>query len=550
MERTDELAALRGKVDLALTVALWLHVPLITGVAWLLGNASFVLGGGAAAVAAAITLAGFTWPADTARRIVSGVGLVVMVSLLLAACMGSAWQTDIHMYYFAVLAVLTAYCDRNVVLAAAAVTAVHHLVLNFVAPALLFAGGSSLGRVFLHAGIVVIEAGTLIWLSDYLDRLIAANAANLVEAETARIRIEASGAQETRQRHAAETRRDAMLDLSSRFEASIGTIVESVAAAATRLQSTSQTMATTAEETTQQAHAVASAAEQATWSVQTVASATEELTASIAGISRQATQVSGMIGDSVRQVTMSNQQVKSLTAAADRIGDVVGIISAIAGQTNLLALNATIEAARAGDAGKGFAVVASEVKALANQTAKATQEIGAQIQAIQQATQISAQLIQGITETIEGISETAAAIVAAVTEQGAATQQIATRLPLPGPRRSAQAGCHRRRAGSGARHCLEGADPVVPALSAHDGKGQAEAGRSHRDRTRTGRIRLVHCLHHVRSADQELCRNDCIGRGLPNCCSRPCAASPATEGYGAARRTTSDKPMPRRPRAA
>jgi methyl-accepting chemotaxis protein len=425
VQRTDELARLRGFVDRALTVALWLHVPLIAGVAWFQGSAALVLGGGAAAVAAAVMLAVYSWPAGTARRVAVGAGLVVMVSLLLAATSGGPWQTDIHMYYFATLAVLAAYCDRNVILAGAAVTAVHHLALSFVAPALVFSGGSDLGRVFLHAGILVIEAGVLIWLTDYLARLIAANAVNLVEADAARVKIEtAVAAQEAAQHQAAETRRQTMLDLSTRFEASVGGIVESVAAAAAKLQSTSQAMAATAGETTRQSATVAAASDEATRNVQTVGAAAEELTASIAEITQQITRAGGMIKDSVQQATMSNAQVRGLTEAADKIGDVVRIISGIAGQTNLLALNATIEAARAGDAGKGFAVVASEVKALATQTAHATEEIAAQIKAIQEATQSSARLIQGIAETIGLVERATATIAAAVEEQAAATQEI------------------------------------------------------------------------------------------------------------------------------
>jgi methyl-accepting chemotaxis protein len=155
-----------------------------------------------------------------------------------------------------------------------------------------------------------------------------------------------------------------------------------------------------------------------------VASAAEELSASVGEIGRQVNHAGTIIQEGVRQTIQSNEQVKGLTAAAEKIGDVVKLISDIAGQTNLLALNATIEAARAGDAGKGFAVVASEVKALATQTAKATQEIAAQIKTIQEATQVAAESIQGVTETIGRVSETATAIASAVDEQGAATQEI------------------------------------------------------------------------------------------------------------------------------
>jgi methyl-accepting chemotaxis protein len=230
--------------------------------------------------------------------------------------------------------------------------------------------------------------------------------------------------QEAQKQRTTDERRQMMSDLAAKFEANAGSIVSGIASAATELQSTAQAMAATAEETTRQSTTVAAASEQATQNVQTVAAATEELTASIREISQQVTQAGAMIKNGVQQATKSNEQVQSLTAAAEKIGDVVRIISGIASQTNLLALNATIEAARAGDAGKGFAVVASEVKALANQTAKATGEIAEQIKAIQEATQISAQSIQSVTDIIGKVSETTTAIASAVEEQGAATQEI------------------------------------------------------------------------------------------------------------------------------
>jgi len=238
--------------------------------------------------------------------------------------------------------------------------------------------------------------------------------------ETERLRTE----QEAQKQRAEQERRAEMLDLATKFEASVGGVVDSVASAATEMQATAQSMAATSEQTTRQATTVAAASEQATQNVQTVAASAEELSASIREIGQQVTQASAMIQESVRQATMSNEQVQGLASAAEKIGDVVRIISDIAGQTNLLALNATIEAARAGDAGKGFAVVASEVKTLASQTAKATEEIAAQIKAIQEATQTSARSIQGIAETIGKVNETATAIAAAVEEQGAATQEI------------------------------------------------------------------------------------------------------------------------------
>jgi methyl-accepting chemotaxis protein len=230
---------------------------------------------------------------------------------------------------------------------------------------------------------------------------------------------------EVQRQHTDRERGRVMLELAAKFEATTGSIVGGVTLAATELQSTAQALSRTAEETSRQSTTVAVASEQATDNVQAVATATEELSSSIREIGQQVASSSGMIREAVQQANWSNDQVQGLTVAAEKIGDVVKIISGIAAQTNLLALNATIEAARAGDAGKGFAVVASEVKALANQTAKATEEIDVQIRAIQEATDTSARSIQGIAETIGKVNETATMIASAVDEQGAATQEIA-----------------------------------------------------------------------------------------------------------------------------
>ena len=209
------------------------------------------------------------------------------------------------------------------------------------------------------------------------------------------------------------------------FERNMKQVVDTVAAAATELQSTAKGMETTAHATSQQATTVAAAAEEASSNVQTVASAAEELSSSISEISRQVAQSTHIAGAAVAEVDNANEKVQGLAEAAQKIGEVVALITDIADQTNLLALNATIEAARAGEAGKGFAVVASEVKNLANATAKATEEISAQIGGIQTATQDAVAAIGSIGGTIAKMNEIASAIAAAVEEQGAATQEIA-----------------------------------------------------------------------------------------------------------------------------
>ncbi len=209
------------------------------------------------------------------------------------------------------------------------------------------------------------------------------------------------------------------------FDQAVTGILKTVAAASTELDSTASSMSATAEETNRQAMAVATAAEQASTNVETVASAAEELSSSIAEIGRQVARSTDIAGKAVAEANRTNVTVKGLAEAAQKIGAVVKLINEIASQTNLLALNATIEAARAGEAGRGFAVVASEVKSLANQTARATEEIGAQIGAMQSVTGEAVTAIAGIGAVIGQIDEIATTIASAVEEQGAATQEIA-----------------------------------------------------------------------------------------------------------------------------
>jgi methyl-accepting chemotaxis protein len=208
------------------------------------------------------------------------------------------------------------------------------------------------------------------------------------------------------------------------FESMIGEIVDTVSSASSQLESSAGSLSNTAQRSKELATAVSMASEEASANVQSVASSTEEMASSITEISRQVQESARMAGDAVGQARSTTDRVSELSKAATRIGDVVELINTIAGQTNLLALNATIEAARAGEAGRGFAVVASEVKALAEQTAKATGEIGQQINGIQAATNDSVNAIKEISGTIEKLSEISSTIAAAVEEQGAATQEI------------------------------------------------------------------------------------------------------------------------------
>lgn len=216
----------------------------------------------------------------------------------------------------------------------------------------------------------------------------------------------------------------AIENLTGDFEADAERIITIVSSASTELETTAHNMTASAEETSRQSAAVASASNQASQSVQTVATASEELGASIAEIGRQAMQSARVATRAVEEADRTDDVVRGLSNAALRISEVVNLINEIAGQTNLLALNATIEAARAGEAGKGFAVVAQEVKNLANQTAKATEDISAQIHSVQEETQGAVEAIGTIRGTINEISDIVTTIAAAVEEQNAATQEI------------------------------------------------------------------------------------------------------------------------------
>ncbi len=220
-------------------------------------------------------------------------------------------------------------------------------------------------------------------------------------------------------------KKDMMHNLADDFERSVLGVVETVASAATQLEQTARTMAGTAEATSERSSSVSAAAEEATANVSVVAASAEQMGKSVQEISEQVSQSTQIAGEAVGRAQATNETIESLSRAADKIGEVVNMISDIAEQTNLLALNATIESARAGEAGRGFAVGASEVKSLATQTAKATEDIAVQIQDMQTITTESVDAIASIRKTIDEINAVSVAINAAVEEQSAATQEIA-----------------------------------------------------------------------------------------------------------------------------
>ncbi|MBM3555621.1 MAG: bacteriohemerythrin [Alphaproteobacteria bacterium] len=269
------------------------------------------------------------------------------------------------------------------------------------------------------------DLGTEVPAQDYRNEVGRMATALQVFKDNAQKVEEMRKAQEAAKAQAEADRKAALMKMADAFESQVGGVIGAVTSAATQLQASSNQMASTANQTSSQATTVAAAAEQASGNVQTVAAATEQLSASVSEIGRQVAEAAGIAAQATKDAAATNAKVQELAHSAEKIGDVVRLINDIAGQTNLLALNATIEAARAGEAGKGFAVVASEVKSLANQTAKATEDIGGQIKSIQHATSEAVTAIKGIGATIERINGISSAIAAAVEEQGSATREIA-----------------------------------------------------------------------------------------------------------------------------
>ncbi len=364
-------------------------------------------------------------PAGVATRATVAIAAVAVPSLLVAELAGHPWQIDMHMAFFAVLAVLAVYADWRVIVVATVAIALHHLSLNVILPALVFPGGGDFGRVVLHAVIVLIEAGALIWVTRRIEQVLpAAERAAAEAASQAEAVRHLTAAREEEMRRAEADKVASTRALADSFEAEMGGATAEVAETARSMNGAAETLAEAASVTGGQAASAADAAQRSAMAVQSAAAAVEEMTASIAEITRRVAEAAQVSGDAARQAEAVEATVANLGEAGRRIGSVAGMIGGVAGQTNLLALNATIEAARAGEAGKGFAVVAGEVKNLAAQTAKATEEIAREIAAMQAATAETGSAVSGIIGVVRRIDGIASAIAAAMEQQSSAISEI------------------------------------------------------------------------------------------------------------------------------
>ncbi|MCJ8324593.1 MAG: chemotaxis protein [Rhizobiales bacterium] len=369
----------------------------------------------------------YLWSKDKSSALVrnmTSASMALLVVMLINAYSGTPYQIDIHMYIFASLALMAGWIDWRSSIVYVAVIAVHHLVLNFLFPLAVFPEGANFLRVIFHATVLIVQAAFLVWFIQRLTKSIAEASDAVIHAGEAQKSAEILSLEREQSGLASTKRQDQVDELIKAFQSNIGSSLDSATENSAKMKQIAADLTDMSTNANDQVTIASGASEEASQNVNTVAVAAEELSSSISEITRQVEQTANIVQTASEKAAQTNEQVISLSQKSQTIGAVVSLIQDIAEQTNLLALNATIEAARAGEMGKGFAVVASEVKNLANQTAKATEEISAQVTDIQASTKDAVEGIQEITQIMAKVNEYTTTIGSSVAQQNDATIEI------------------------------------------------------------------------------------------------------------------------------
>jgi methyl-accepting chemotaxis protein len=422
------LGALRLIVARMLIVVAMIHVPVLIAIAaW--RNLDVVATALGAALLAAVPILIYRLGRSTLMMSFAlAVTLVGHTSMLVYLMKGHPWQIEMHFYYFAVLAMLAGFCGWRVICLAAGLIAVEHLVFNTVMPEAIYGGGSDLPRLLVHAWVVIVESAMLVLITAAIRSAFAA--ADRMREKAEELAADRERLAASRETALGETtiRANGTRELLERFEAEMAQSIDALHARAEALLGNADKLGAVSSKTAAQMIKVSTVSEDTARKVELTAHAGEELSETIRHIGVSAAQSTELTAQAVEEARRANETMGEMVNVSAQIGKVTGLINGIAAQTNLLALNATIEAARAGEAGRGFSVVAQEVKALAAQTAKATEEIAHRVTAMQDTSSRSVAAIEAVSVKIRQLENVATSIAVAVDQQAAATHDIAANV--------------------------------------------------------------------------------------------------------------------------